>query len=327
MGKNKAIENVCIFGVGGVGGFFGGRIAHRIHSGETGNREVYFIARGKHLDAIRQNGLTVITPTETIVGRPTLAADDINNVPDPDLILLCVKGYDLDKAVQAIGPKVHSESMIIPLLNGADIYDRIRANLDTGIVLPACVYVGTHIQRPGVISQSGGDGRIILGRDPRFPEFGAENVIRFLEQMGIIFDWHNDPFPAIWTKYMFIAAYGLATVYTGKTLGEIMTDAEAKKLTREIMQEINAIADKKGIHLSKNALEEALNKAENFPYETKTSYQRDVETKGRLNEGDLYGGTIIREGVSLGVPTPVTTSVYSEIQSKLSSWQGIKKCF
>ena len=318
MGKNKTIEKVCVFGVGGVGGYFGGRIAHRINANEDESLDVSFIARGSHLDAINRNGLTVTTPTETIVGKPTVATDDINNVPDPDLFLLCVKWYDLDKAVKAIEPKVNKDTIIVPLLNGADIYDRIRATLDTGIVLPACVYVGTHIESPGVISQSGGDGKILFGKDPGIPEFGAENVVEYFEKMGFNFQWNDDPFPAIWSKYIFIAAYGLATVYTGKTIGGILADAEAKQLTRNIMQEIKAIADAKGIDLPANIIEEAVNKANNFPYETKTSYQRDVEAKGKLNEGDLYGGTIVREGESLGVATPVAKSIYTEIQNRLN---------
>lgn len=312
------IRKVCIFGVGGIGGFFGGRMADRINANDDLDQEVYFIARGKHLEAIRQDGLTVNTPKETIVGRPTAATDDVDEVPDPDLFLLCVKGYDLDEAVEAIGPKVHPETMIVPLLNGADIYDRIRAKLDNGIVFPACVYVGTHIQSPGVISQSGGDGRILFGKDPRFPEFGGDSVIRFFEEMGLVFQWNDDPFPAIWTKYIFIAAYGLATVYTGKTVGGILADPGANRLTRDIMHEIKSIADKKGIDLPATIIDESMGKGSIFPFETKTSYQRDVETKGRLNEGDLYGGTIIREGESLGVPTPVTKSVYSEIQARLN---------
>jgi len=318
MEKHMDIRKVCIFGVGGIGGFFGGRMADRINANDDLDQEVYFIARGKHLEAIRQDGLTVNTPKETIVGRPTAATDDVDEVPDPDLFLLCVKGYDLDEAVEAIGPKVHPETMIVPLLNGADIYDRIRAKLDNGIVFPACVYVGTHIQSPGVISQSGGDGRILFGKDPRFPEFGGDSVIRFFEEMGLVFQWNDDPFPAIWTKYIFIAAYGLATVYTGKTVGGILADPGANRLTRDIMHEIKSIADKKGIDLPATIIDESMGKGSIFPFETKTSYQRDVETKGRLNEGDLYGGAIIREGESLGVPTPVTKSVYSEIQARLN---------
>jgi 2-dehydropantoate 2-reductase len=312
------IKRVCIYGVGGVGGYFGGKLADKIKKKKDANQEIYFIARGEHLNAIRRSGITVITPEQTIVGVPTLATDDINRIPNPDLFLICVKGYDLREAVRSIEPKVNEKTIIMPLLNGADIYERIRLNLNKGIVLPACVYVGTHIEKPGFIKQGGGEGIILFGKDPRLPEFKAENVIRFFKQMGMNFKYEDNPFPAVWEKYVFIAAFGLVSVYTGKTLGEIINDSEAKKLTSSIMSEICSIAAKKGVRLSANIIEVSVNKANNFPYETKTSYQRDVEAKGSVNEGDLYGGMIIREGEALGVPTPVTKSVYSEIQRRLN---------
>lgn len=95
-----------------------------------------------------------------------------------------------------------------------------------------------------------------------------------------------------------------------------MEDAAAKEIVRAIMREIFNIAQEKGIEFPPNIIEEAINKANFFPYDTKTSYQRDVEFKGKLNEGDLYGGTIISEGKALGIPTPVTSSIYAEIQNR-----------
>ena len=141
--------------------------------------------------------------------------------------------------------------------------------------------------------------------------------MNFFREMSINYKWNDDPFPAIWEKYIFIASFGLVTVYSDKTLGEIMEDNESMKLIREVMIEISYIAEKKGILLSENVINESIEKAKKFPYETKTSYQRDVESKGNINEGDLYGGTIIRMGEELGMPTPVTKLVYSEIQKRL----------
>jgi 2-dehydropantoate 2-reductase len=318
MKQNLVINKICIYGIGGVGGYFGSKIANNINTHKQINYESYFIARGEHLEAIKHSGIKVITPKHTIVGIPTRATDDINDIPNPDLFLLCVKSYNLDEVVKSIRSKVSAETVIMPLLNGADIYDRIRINLKSGIVLPACVFVGTHIQKAGVISQSGGDGKILFGKDPKLPEFVPDNIIRFLDDMGINYQWNNDPYPAIWSKYIFIASFGLVTVFTGKTLGEIMEDEKEKDTVRGIMKEIYSIASSKGIELSENIVEESIRKANNFPYDTKTSYQRDVESKGKVNEGDLYGGTIIREGKSLGIPTPITKSIYSEIQNRLS---------
>lgn len=318
MSPNVDIKKVCIYGVGGVGGYFGGLISNAINNGNATGVKCYFIARGDHLAAIKHAGIEVITPDKTIAGRPAIATDDIHEIPDPDLLLLCVKSYDLDHAVDAIGSKVNANTIVIPLLNGADIYDRIRTRLTGGIVLPACVYVGTHIDLPGVIRQSGGDGRILFGKDPAFDPFSPDAVTRFLDCAGVNYQWNDDPFPAIWEKYIFIAAFGLVTVFSGQTLGEILEDTEAKELVRVIMGEIRAIAAAKGIDLSENIIAASVAKANHFPPETKTSYQRDVETKGHVNEGDLYGGTIIREGSLAGVPTPVTQRIFSAIESRFN---------
>lgn len=312
----RTFEKICIYGIGGVGGYFGGRIAHAIAESAGKGYKSYFIARGAHLEAIKRDGIKVVSPERTIVGKPNIATDDFNQIPDPDLILICVKSYDLDTVVKSIEPKVNEKTIIIPLLNGADIYNRIRANLSTGIVLPACVFVGTHIQKPGVILQNGGDGRILFGKDPEHKTFHPDPVISIFNDFGVNCQWNENPFPAIWSKYIFIASFGLVTVSTGKCLGEIMEDTAAQKCVREIMQEIFAIAQTKGIELPSDIIEKSMNKARDFPYDTKTSYQRDVEWKGKINEGDLYGGTIIKEARSLGIPTPVTSSIYSEIQNR-----------
>jgi len=193
-----------VYGVGGVGGYFGGKIADTIQKIEATDYEIYCIARGKHLSAIKRNGITVVTPGQTFTAMLSIATHDISKIPAPDLFLLCVKSYDLTEAVKAIAPKVKERTVIIPLLNGADIYERIRGILDTGIVLPACVFVGTHIENPGVIHQNGGNGIIMFGKDPEFPQFTPEKVMNFFDRMEINFKWSEDPLLAIWEKYIFI---------------------------------------------------------------------------------------------------------------------------
>jgi 2-dehydropantoate 2-reductase len=307
------IKRVCIYGAGGVGGYFGGRIAEVISNPRFKGLEIYFIARGEHLKAIQQNGIVVKTPERTITARPNLATSDIGKIPHPDFILLCVKSYDLDQALTSLKPVIKNKSVIIPLLNGIDISARIWTVLDSGIVLPACLYLGTHIESPGVINQSGGSGVIIFGPDRKAPEYSGENVKAFFQETGIKFDWRGDPLPQIWEKYLFIAAFGLVSAFTGQTLGAIMENAEHRNMVQGIMAEIYTISRKKAIDLPADIIEKSLNKAYDFPYEARTSYQRDVAGKSRLNEGDLYGGTIIREGKALGIPTPLTESVYRQI--------------
>ena len=316
--SNYKLENICVVGLGGVGGFFGGKIAHYLASNSIEIPKIHFIARGKHLESIKSQGLILNTEEKQgMICRPTSASDDLGDIPVCDLYLLCVKSYDLEAVLIKLKHHIQENSIILPILNGADIYDRIRIHMKTGIVLPACAYVGTHIEKPGVVSQNGGGGIILCGNDPESSAFDPTPLIDLCENAGISFQWKPDPFPSIWEKFVFIAGYGLVTANTGMTMGEVLENSGAIESVRKIMDEITSIAQKKGITLPENIIDGSIEKAKNFPYEVKTSFQRDVETKGERNEGDLFGGTVIRMGEFLGIPTPETRSVYASIQDRI----------
>lgn len=246
-----------------------------------------------------------------IVCKSTLATDRFEDIPEADLLLVCVKSYDLEPAIQEIAKKAAYNTVIVPLLNGVDICDRIRSVLTVGIVLPACVFVGTHIESPGVVTQKGGDGKIMLGPDPQNPDFDTSHVRKFLGLASVNYQWMDDPLPAIWEKYVFISAFGLVTAKYNKTLDEVMADKNLKSKVRAIMNEVLEIASCEGVSLPEDIIERSLEKANGFSFEAKTSYQRDVE-KGGKNEGEIFGGTIIRLGEKYSVATPVTRDTYSK---------------
>lgn len=312
--KYPEIKQVCIYGTGGVGGYYGGRIADTLAKDKVKQREIYFIARGEHLKVIQQSGITVKTPQRTITAEPAAATSDFGKIPSPDLVLLCVKSYNLKESAGAIKKNIKENTVVIPLLNGIDIYERIRTDLVKGMVLPACVYLGTHIEKPGVINQSGGNGIILCGKDPHYPDFEAENVRQFFKETGIGFEWNKSAYPAIWEKYIFIAAFGVVTAASGKSLGEVMDDPKLRLTVSNIVREIAAIAKAKGVKLPEDIIERTVKKGFDFPYEARTSYQRDIEARAKQNEGDLYGGTILREGAALGIPAPATKTAYEKIQ-------------
>jgi 2-dehydropantoate 2-reductase len=307
------ISNICVVGVGGVGGYFGGKIAQSLARKDRRGQRIYFVARGDHLKEIQKSGLILNTSEKAgLVCMPDVATDRISEIPAPDLCLLCVKSYDLPETTAELAKIIKKETIILPLLNGVDIYERVKAVLTRGFVLPACVYVGTHIERHGVVTQRGGDGVVLCGKDPQLPDFNPEELLKFFGEAGIKLTWNDDPYPPIWEKYIFIAAFGLVTAHSGKTLGEVAADQRLRRLTAEIMEEIKLIADAKGIRLPDGIIEISLGKSANFPFETKTSFQRDIERSSR-HEGDLFGETILKMGKKSGVLTPATEYVYSEI--------------
>jgi 2-dehydropantoate 2-reductase len=312
---SKMIKNVCVYGIGGVGGYFGGRIAHEV---SKGNRaiQVYFIGRGEHLKAIQQHGLNLITDKEDFLCFPNIATDNIRHIPTPDLYLLCVKGYDLNNAVASISKNISADTIILPLLNGVDIYERIRTNLQKAIVSPACVYVSSSIEKPGTIRQKGPEGHIVFGKDPKHLNYNYEHLIEFFNKMGISNTWYDNPYPAIWEKYIYITAFSLMTAYSGKTIGAVLADDKLKRMTENIMKEVVLVGKTKIIDFKQDVVEKTIQKAKDFPYESKTSFQRDYEKGNTRHEGDIFGGTLIRLAKEHNISIPTITEVYGELISR-----------
>ncbi len=305
--------NVGIIGVGGVGGYFGGKICRQAAVGTS----VFFVARGRHLEEIRRNGLHVSTAEEgEWVCTPALATDRIEELPTLDICLLCVKSYDLKNAVVRLRDRVSEATFIIPLLNGIDIYDRIREDLHTARVLPACVYVGTQIEAYGKVSQKGGACKIIIGKDPQAVDAAPDAVFELFRKSNIKYEFFYNANPEIWAKYVFIAAFGLVTAAYDKTLGQVMASGPLSDRVLAVMGEIFQLSRKLGISLPEKIVEDSYQKGRNFPYETKTSFQRDFENMNKPDERDLFGGTILRLGRELGIKTPATRELWDTLTSR-----------
>jgi 2-dehydropantoate 2-reductase len=306
------IHNIGVIGVGGVGGYFGGELCSLAEAAPQ--VKVYFVARGAHLAAIQKDGLLLSTSEGQSVCRPTLATDRLADLPPLDLCLVCVKAYDLAGVLVPLDGVVSAQTLIVPLLNGVDIYERIRAVISSASVLPACVYIGTHIERPGKVVQKGGAGEILLGPDPRQPDRAPQPLRDLFDRAAIRYRWLDDPYPAIWEKFVFIAAFGLVTACFDKTLGGVMASDELNRHVLGIMREIAQVAQAQGVALPETIVEDAFAKGRNFPPETRTSFQRDFAQAGKPDERDLFGGTLVRLGQASGVPVPVTRFVYDELQ-------------
>lgn len=305
---------LAVIGVGGVGGYFGGRLCRPLRN--QGD-EVFFVARGNHLKEIQRNGLFLSTEDHgDITCRPTLATDDFSALPVLDACLICVKAYDLPAVLAGISQKISENTLVLPLLNGVDIYERISQTLRTGKIFPACVYVGTHIERYGQVVQRGGACRILFGPDPSVPGFTPSLLLDTFGSADINHAWFDDIYPEIWTKFIFIAAFGLVTAAFDKTLGEVRESAELTDRVRSVMEEILTIAKAQAVKLPENIVLETLNKAGAFPHGTKTSFQRDFERLDRPDERDLFSGTIIRLGRLLGVQTPATDELQDLLNAK-----------
>lgn len=309
-----SIQTIYIFGVGGIGGFIGSRIVHGTKKND--NIKTYFIARGAHRDAINKNGLILETGNEKIASHPALATSDLTDIPEPDLCFLCVKSYDLTDACTRLKFKLHDNTAIIPLLNGVDIYERMRKVIHMGYILPGCVYMSAFIEQPGVIRHLDND-LVVYGKDPVYPDGISNDIIEFLNAMpNIRFQFKDDPYPVIWEKYLFVSAYALVTAYSRQTIRFVHGNDELRKLVTEIIIEGLNIAKKKGYSFPADIADKLTARGGKLPLEATTSYQRDMALKNGRNEGDIFGGTLLRLGRELDVPTPVTKKICDELAAQ-----------
>ncbi len=294
---------IGVIGVGGVGGYFGGKLCRLI---PAHGAEVYFVARGENLSAIRQNGLLVQTAAEgEWICHPTLATDDFQMLPVQDLCLVCVKSYDLKNISRQLQHCVSDAAAVVPLLNGIDIYERMRNELSVARIYPACTYIGTHIASPGRISQRGGDCRILFGADPQAAGIQPRSVFEILAKTGIAYEWFDDISLELWRKYIFIASLGIVQASFDRTLGQVLESPGLSRYLESAMQEIAALGRGRGIQLPSDIVDTNCRRARTFAYRTKTSFQRDFERTDKPDERDILTGTLLALSERLRIETPV----------------------
>jgi 2-dehydropantoate 2-reductase len=212
---------------------------------------------------------------------------------------------------------VSATSTIVPLLNGIDIYERIREDLCMAQVFPACTYITAHIADYGEVVQEGEECKIVLGKDPCATTIVPHQLLWLFEKSGIQYEWVDDVTLALWTKYIFIAAFGLVTASFDKTVGEVKSSSQLSNYVRAVMSEIVTLSEKKGVALPAGIISESYAKVHDlFPDKGKTSFQRDVELPDKPDERDLFCGTILRLGRQLGVATPMTLELCERLSRR-----------
>ena len=305
---------LAVIGIGGVGGYFGGKLAY--HYAQQKDIDVIFIAREKHLNRIQKNGLHLITEESVFNVFPTLAIDNPENTGIFDLVLFCVKGYDLESSAQLLKNNITNSSIVISLLNGVNNAERLSRIFPGVKVLNGCVYISSGIIKPGVVRQTGGPCQILFGaEDGKNNEFKKiENILR---NADIKAELKSDIKTAVWKKYIFISPAASATTYLGKTFGEIMDDTASKKLLTELIEEVISITEATGVKFSNEIIHESLKKLSLFPYNTKSSMQLDFERGGKT-ELETFTGYIVNRGNELDIDTPLHKKVYRKLLKMLS---------
>jgi 2-dehydropantoate 2-reductase len=306
---------VAVIGIGGIGGYYGGKLA-AIYAGAP-EHQLVFIARGEHLKAIRKQGLRLMTVEGDLTAIPALATDNPRDAGLFDLVLVCVKSYGLEEAARQIKDNLHDETVVIPLLNGVNIAERLKAILPKGRILSGCVYISTRIESPGVVRQVGGSCQLIFGPDQANDLETYRPIEAFLHEAGIKAELVGQIALPLWTKYIFIDPLAGITSMLGKPFGAILDNPIDRTMLEGLMKEVKLVAQVQGVPFPEDIVEATMAKAASFPATTKTSMLLDIE-KGNPAELDIFMGYMVVTGKKLGIPVPLHEKVYSELLKKAS---------
>lgn len=310
--KNK---HIVIIGLGGVGGYFGFKICQSNEKNKL--HQISFVARAKTYETIIENGLTLLSSEhKNSITKPDAIYQDISQIKNPDLVLICVKEYDLENVCKQLPKVIINRTILLPMMNGTDIYDRIRTIIPSNTILPSCVYVASHIKEKGIVEHKGKAGKLIFGKDPEPIFENVDWVVNLIENSTISFEFKENSLIDIWTKFIFIASFGLVTAKYNSSIGAVCSNELQKQEAIKIMEEIKLIADKQGISLQDNIIQKTFEKAATFPAKTPTSLQLDVNSGKKNNELELFAGAIIKYGKEMNINTSLTKSVYQEIKSR-----------
>ena len=294
--------NIVIYGTGGVGGYFGARLAQARNT-------VTFIAREKHLEAIKKNGLRLISPKGDYLVFPANATANIADVTDIDLILVCVKTWQLEAAAKEINQVLKEKTMVISLLNGVNNAEVLGSIIDKKHLLGGLCKVVSKIEDFGIIKHISFEPTIVFGELDNVKIERALLLEKVFFNAGITTKLAENIQTEIWSKFLFISTISAIGALTRATVGEIMASPQLKKMMREIADEIVAVAMAKGIYLSEILVEKQFEMIASQPYNTTSSLQRDM-MEGKPSELEAQTGTIVKMGIELGVPTPVNDFIY-----------------
>jgi len=292
---------IAVIGAGGVGGYFGGRLA-------AAGADVTFVARGAHLAAMRSRGLRILSPLgDATIGNPK-AVDDVARLGDIDLVMVAVKLWDTEAVAATLAPLAQRGATIVSFQNGIDKDDILRRHVPAAAIIGGVSYIAAVIAEPGVIQHTGTMQRLAFGEfdgtiSPRVRALHDTCVTARIEAVA------SDAIERlIWEKYVFLVGLSGATSAMRKTIGPIRENPRTRAFLLGLMHEVVAVARAKGIAVRDGFAEERLAFFDTLPPTMTSSMHNDLDRGNRLELNWLSGG-VANLGAELAVPTPLNSAV------------------
>ncbi len=288
---------IAVMGTGGVGGYFGGRLA-------AAGEDVCFIARGAHLEAIRRGGLRIASALGDATITPAKATDDPATIGPVDLVIFTVKLYDTEAAAEAIGPLVGPATGVVTFQNGITGTQVLADRLGAGHVVGGVAQIGAVVAEPGLIGHTGTMARLVFGELDGSSSARVAALARALDAAGVDHVVSDDIRREIWDKMVFLSTFAGLTSLIRLPIGPIRSDPGTRGLLRDGLAEALAVARASGSDLPEDLADRILGRVDRLPAEMKSSMLQDLEA-GRRLELAWLSGTIARMGRDLGVATPM----------------------
>ena len=297
---------IVIFGTGGVGGYFGTRLAQA-------GADVLFIARGRHLDAICTTGLQLRSPHGDVHLRSVTAADSVPDSFAPDLVFMCTKTWQLEDAAHALRPALSPDTMVMPLLNGVEATDMLSRILGRDHVVAGLCGIIAYIESPGVIRHAAVEPFLKFGELDNQRTTRAQALLEFFAQAdGIDAEIPQDIHAALWLKFLFVASTGGVGAVARAPMGIIREQPRTRRLLQSTMEEIFAIAGARGVVLPADSVQETLAVVDGLPASGTASMQRDLMA-GRPSELEAQIGAIVRLAARSGIDAPASEFIYAAL--------------
>jgi len=297
---------IAIMGAGGVGGYFGARLA-------AAGEGVWFIARGAHLDAMRSVGLQVRSANGDVLVKPCQATDKAAEVGVADVVMVAVKLWSTPAALADAEPMVGPTTAVVSFQNGVVAADQIAETYGRGRTLGGVANIGAVIEMPGVIRHTGTMAGLTFGELDGTLSPRVQALAQACTRAGIQHKASDDITRAIWEKYVFLVAASSMTTLTRLPLGPVREDPDTRTLTGQIMSEAAAVGRARGVTLDADLPQKLLARMDTLPREMVASMLGDLERGNRLELPWLAGG-VVEMGRAAGIATPANQFVYAALK-------------
>lgn len=297
---------IAIFGTGGVGGYFGGKLA-------KAGADVTFIARGARLAAIRTSGLKVDSLEGDFVVQPAQASGEPAEVGVVDLIIVAVKAWQVPEIAPLLKPMIGPGTTILPLQNGVDAPAQLAAELGAEFVIGGLCRIVAFIVGPGHVRHAGFEPTVAFGELDNHVSERVKKIQQLFTSAGVKCAIPADINAALWAKFLFISSFSGVGAVTGETAGAIRTNPETRLQVQRAMDEVRDLAIARGIELPPDTVAKAMASVDNLPYEATSSMQRDI-VAGRPSELDSQTGAVVRLAREVGIEVPTHEEIYNTLK-------------